>query len=184
MRKVVMFYKPELVGPLLASVIASLLLLLAAFRAPDLARALFVLLFGLACAFNWTTVLETPRVYLDFEPLAVSSTYRDIILGPFLRHMTLFVGTIATCQGLIALGVTVGGIWARVALVGAIVFLVDIAPLGAGSAFPSTLILAAAAGALLTRSRRRVLLTPMWTVLQEAWSRRPVWFLRGRSPVQ
>jgi hypothetical protein len=64
---------------------------------------------------------------------------------------------------------------------GAIAFLVDIAPLGVGAGFPSTLLMAAAAGVLLSRSRGPVLAAPMWRVLHDAWSRRPDWLLRVRS---
>ncbi|HEX7670072.1 MAG TPA: hypothetical protein VF395_10835 [Polyangiaceae bacterium] len=158
-----MFYNAAFIAPHVASLAASLLLLLAAFRRPSMARALFALLFGGACVVNWITVLRTPNAYLEYAPLATSSVYRQIILGPFADHIRLFVGAIATSQGLIALGVVLGEFWAYFALLGAIVFLVNIAPLGVGSAFPSTLVMAAAAGALLTRSRRAALVPPMWS---------------------
>ena len=170
-----MFYSPEFVAPHVASLIASILLLLAAFRRPNVARFLFVLLFAGACSVNWITALLTPRAYLEYAPLAAFKAYRDIILGPFADHIRLFVGAIATCQGLIALGVMLGELWAQLALVGAIPFLVDIAPLGVGAAFPSTLIMAAAAGALLSPSRRIALLSPMWR------NRRTHWLLGAHS---
>jgi hypothetical protein len=166
-----MFYSSKFALPHLAAVVLSALLLLAAFRKPGLARNLFAVLFGWAAVVNWLTVLETPRVYLEYAPLAVLQAYRDIILGAFADHIRLFVGGIATCQGLMVVGLLLGDVWARMALVGAVVFLVDIAPLGVGSGFPSTLLMACAAGVLLTRSRRSAIAPSTWNIVRGACER-------------
>jgi len=128
-----------------AALLVSLAMLLSAWRWPRLARIEYVALFAWACWMNWTTVTRSPSVYFDYGGLAVVPAYRTFIEGPFRHQVVAVVGTIATLQGLIALGLVIGGAWARAALVGAIVFLVAVAPLGVGSGFPSTLIMAAGA---------------------------------------
>jgi hypothetical protein len=52
------------------------------------------------------------------------------------------VGSIAVCQGLIALAMLMKELVFRIGAVGAMVFLISIAPLGVGSAFPCTLVMA------------------------------------------
>jgi hypothetical protein len=141
-----MFYRSEFAVLHLGALGLSLLLLISAWRRPRVGRLLYVALFAWACAVNWYTVLERPLVYLDYAP-AVLESYSYFIRSWFADHVTLLVGAIATSQGLIALSLVVGGTWARLGTVGAIIFLVAIAPLGVGSGFPSTLVLAG--GALL-----------------------------------
>src|SRR5687767_11334555 len=98
--------------------------LLAAARVwPRVGRVLYVALFAWACGVNWRTVLERPHVYLEYADLAVLDAYRDFIRGFFASHILAIVGTIATGQGLIAAGLFAGGVLARIALVGAVVFL-------------------------------------------------------------
>lgn len=118
-------------------------LLAAAHAWPRLARVLYIALFAWACSVNWRTVLERPDVYLEYADLAIVDAYRAFIRGFFAAHVLEIVGAIATCQGLIAAGLLAGGVLARIALLGATVFLVMIAPLGVGSGFPSTVIIAA-----------------------------------------
>jgi hypothetical protein len=176
-----MFYRAEFALPHLVSLVLSSLLLLAALQTPRFARHLFELLFAWACVVNWTTVMATPRVYLEYAPLALLHVYREIILGPFARHIHAAVGVIATCQGLIVLGLLLGDIWARIALCGAIFFLVDIAPLGVGAAFPATLLMAAAAGVLLTRSRWEAISPSIWELSRAARDRASHWRRRSGS---
>lgn len=147
--EVAMFYLPEYALPHAISLTASVLMLLAAWRRPVLGRALYVALFAWAAPTNLHAVSTDPAQYLDFANLAVLDAYADIIRGPFAQHVTLYVTLIATCQALIAAGLFTGGMLARVAAVGAITFLVAIAPFGVGSAFPCTLIMATGAALLL-----------------------------------
>jgi hypothetical protein len=51
---------------------------------------------------------------------------------------------IAICQALIALGLVLNNGWTKAACLGGIIFGLAIAPLGIGSAFPSTLSMAIA----------------------------------------
>jgi hypothetical protein len=112
-------------------------------------RLLFVFLFLWASGANLYTSIVRPEVYLEYAPLAALDVYRWFILGPFARHITLIVGAIAISQLAIALLVALWGTAVRLGLIGAMVFLVAIAPLGIGSGFPATLIMALAAALLL-----------------------------------
>ena len=77
------------------------------------------------------------------------------LYGFFSRHITEIVCFIAFCQLLIAVGFTTKEkmlVWSGW---GAIIFLVSIAPLGAGSGFPSTLILALAVYMIIRKPVRK-----------------------------
>jgi len=137
-----------LIAYIIANAFAIVLLLLA-WKQPRISRALFSMLFFWACYTNWHVALTKPDDYLFYANLTFSGTYRDFIYGWFTNHILLMVGSIATCQGLIAISFLLKGWIYNVGTVGAIVFLLAIAPLGVGSGFPCTIILAAALYVLL-----------------------------------
>lgn len=83
-----------------------------------------------------------PQFYLDYAGLTFSGWYKSFINGWFSNHITVAVVFIATCQALIAISMILKGWIFKTGAVGAIVFLLAIVPLGVGSAFPCTLILA------------------------------------------
>jgi hypothetical protein len=139
-----------------ASNVVALLLLLACWRWRGVGRLLFVLLFLWASQVNLQTALWHPAAPLDYARWAVEP-YRRFILGPFASHVGLFVGAIAAGQLAIAVLVALRGRAAALGLVGAIVFLMAIAPLGRGSAFPFSLVASAAAARLLRRRFERTL---------------------------
>ncbi len=165
-----MSFRPELMGPHLVSLVVALLLAVAAWKRPNLGRALFVLLFAAASVVNTYTALTVPDQYLEYANLTESPAYRALILGPFARHLIEFVLAIACGQAMVALGLTMRGLFARVAAVGGIVFLVAIAPLGVGSAFPSSLLLAGGLVALL----RRGLNESLFGILHENLQKPPI----------
>jgi len=176
-----MSFRPELMGPHLASIAIALLLAVAAWKRPNLGRALFVVLFALASLLNTYVALTAPDQYLDYAKLTESPVYRAIILGPFARHIVEYVLAIACGQAMIALGLTMRGLLARGAAVGGIVFLVAIAPLGVGSAFPSSLILAGGLAVLLRRGLDETLLGVLH-LRRARSSARPSSRARARSP--
>jgi len=122
----------------------SLLVLWAAWKNTRLARLLFFLLFAWASWTNWNTALFSPGTYLGEADLTFFNFYREFILGWFSGHITEAVGFIATCQALIAISMILKRWWLKAGGIGAIIFLLAIAPLGVGSAFPCTVILAGA----------------------------------------
>ena len=139
----------EYLIPWIATNIIAILILVAAFKKPKLARLLFVLLFGWACWINYTTARLDPYDYLNYAAFTPVGFYHDFITGWFEEHITSMVTLIAVGQGLIALGMLLKGWLVRIAGIGAIIFLLAIAPLGIGSGFPATVITAVAVYVIL-----------------------------------
>lgn len=140
--------------------VAALVLLYCAAAWPRIGRGLFVLLFAWASWTNWGTALNTPEAYLDYAQLTFLDLYREAINGWFSQHILLSVGIIASCQALIAASMLLKGWVFKAGAAGAIVFLVGIAPLGVGAAFPATLIMALAMGVLMNKSHTYLWATP------------------------
>lgn len=127
--------------------------LLAAFKWPHLARVSFFLLFAAASIINFRTSTESPWLYLDYAALTWSDVYRDFITGWFGNHLQPTVISIAVCQALISISMLLKGMLFKIGAAGGILFLLALLPLGTGSAFPSTAIMAAAICVLLTRHK-------------------------------
>lgn len=126
----------------------SIAILFASIKWPRVARAAFFLVFGCAAWVNWKVSQESPSVYSIYSDLAWSSVYRDFINGWFSTHIALTVGTIACCQALIAISMLARRSFYRTGCIGGIIFLLAITPLGVGSGFPCTVILALALGVI------------------------------------
>mgnify|MGYP003624325664 CR=1 FL=1 len=130
----------EYMVPWVISNSIAILVLIAAIRKPKLTRILFAILFIWACWLNYTTVHKNPNEYLNYAALTPFSLYSNFINGWFKLHIIPMVSIISIGQGLIAIGLMLKGRIVRSACFGAIIFFLAIAPLGIGSAFPSTLI--------------------------------------------
>lgn len=128
--------------------LVALFMLLACWRNRAFGRLLFFLLFAGAAAFNARTALLAPEQYIGYAQYTVLSVYREFILGFFARHTTFIVLLIAAGQAGIALGMLGKARLFRLGAIGGILFLLGISPLGAGSAFPAPLMLAAGLGCL------------------------------------
>lgn len=133
--------------------IVALIMLACSWKYPNISRLLYSALFGWACYANTHAAIQTPHYYLDYAQYAFIGFYVKFINGFFEEHITAVVISIAVCQLAIALSMWLRGFLFRMGAVGAIVFLISIAPLGIGSAFPCTLIMA---GGLLLLLRRKV----------------------------
>lgn len=141
--------------PHVISILIATSFLLAAVHRPLLARKLYAALFVYATLVNAAVAMYKPLSYLDNARYALLESYRSFILGWFADHVGLVVGSISICQALITAGLIVGGVWARAALVGAILFFLAISPLGVASAFPSSLVWALGAAWLLVNGAAR-----------------------------
>ena len=122
--------------------VVALLIILAAWKNERMARLMLFIVFAWASWTNWNEALTAPQFYLDYAGLTFSGWYKSFINGWFSNHITVAVVFIATCQALIAISMILKGWIFKTGAVGAIVFLLAIVPLGVGSAFPCTLILA------------------------------------------
>lgn len=122
--------------------IAALLMLFLAWKFPKTARLMYMALFGWASWANTTTALENPGLYLDYANYTFIGFYKDIILGVFSENIILIVISIAFCQALIAISMIGRGWLFKTGTIGAIIFLLSIAPFGVGSGFPCTIFMA------------------------------------------
>ena len=129
----------------------AILLLLAAWRVPKIARMLFPLLFAWASYTNYNYAIHHPNAYLEYADLSFVSAYKQFILGWFSQHIVVMVGFIATCQALIAISMLLKGWIFKTGCIGAMIFLLAIAPLGVGAAFPCTVIMTVALFILLKK---------------------------------
>jgi hypothetical protein len=125
-----------------------LLVLIFAIVKPNAAR-IFLGLFFLAMAIgvNIITVLIAPQSYIEMGKNALIPFYRWVFLNVIALNPALFVLPIAAYQITIAILILNKKIYVRVGLIGGIIFLIAIAPLGVES-LPN-IILAAALGWLL-----------------------------------
>jgi hypothetical protein len=140
-----------LYGQVLANAIAVVMVILC-WRWRVAGRLSLVLLFLWAGQFNLRTAFVRPEQYLDNARLASFTSYQEFISRFFTEHTTAVVAVIAVGQLAVAVLMSLRGPAVYWGLIGAIVSLLGIAPLGSGAAFPSTLI-AAWAPILLLRHR-------------------------------
>jgi len=129
--------------------VVALVMLYAAWKNHRILRLMFFILFAWASWTNWTEAIKTPQFYLDYADLTFFGFYYDFIHGWFSHHITLAVGFIAICQAFISISMFLKGRILKTGAIGAIIFLLAIAPLGVGAAFPCTLIMAVAMSSLL-----------------------------------
>jgi hypothetical protein len=133
--------EPELLLPFIISNAMAVLILWYSFRRPHLAQGFLAILFFGSAGFNLYTSIANPAAYMSFATTTFSSFYKDLIRGFFSQHVTIFVSAIAVGQLFIATSMLLENIRFRLGCVAGFIFGIAIAPLGVGSAFPSSLIL-------------------------------------------
>lgn len=134
--------------PYIGSQVISLVVLYVAWKSTRLARLLFAAMFLYAGCYNMYIGFVKPDEYLGFADLAVP-LYRDFINGWFTYYNYILIPMIATGQLAVAVGMVLNDWWVKFASLGAIVFLLAIAPLMVGSAFPFSLTVSFAAYLIL-----------------------------------
>ena len=128
---------PEYKTAYLVSNAIALALLGLSFRRPNWVRWCSVAIFGWAAYTNWRIAMDRPLDYQKFGELTTLDVYRDFIHGWFRAHTAELLLPIAAGQLAIAVMLIVNRrITRRLAVFGGVVFLLAIAPLGVGSAFP------------------------------------------------
>lgn len=140
--------------PWLASNLVFLLALLAVYKRPIIGRMLLAMIFLGAAYYNTNTAILDPQTYLEFGDLSWSENYQNFINGWFSEHIQLVLFFIATGQVLIFLGLLLRKGWTVLACLGGFIFGLAIAPLGFGSAFPSSLIMGIAFLILLLKYKK------------------------------
>lgn len=129
----------------LGSSVVGMAMLMTAIKSPRWGRMLLSGIFVYAAGTNLRIAMTTPQDYLAFSEYAVLDVYRQFILGFFALHTAEVIGAIAIGQAAIAFLLATNGWPRRLGYYGAIVFLLAIVPLGVGSGFPCTVLMALAA---------------------------------------
>jgi hypothetical protein len=137
--------------PYIVSNLLFLLCLIAAFKRPIWARIFLAIVFLWASYINFRTAFLNPEVYLEYAVLTPLPAYREFINGFFSQHIGSLVSAAATGEFLIFGGLLLNNGWVRLACVGGIIFGLAISPLGVGSAFPATVLMAMSFWVLLKK---------------------------------
>ncbi|MFW6101762.1 MAG: hypothetical protein ACOC90_10285 [Bacteroidota bacterium] len=149
-----MNYEQFMLPVILANLLAVVIMLLS-YNFPRFMRFIWGLIFIIAGIVNLITVVNEPGVYVDaFGPAAIDF-YKEIIYGPFNKQPGVYVALIAGGQILIGSLIWFSGFWYYLGLTGGLIFFLAIAPLGAGSAFPSTVFLAIGLIFMMRKRRRK-----------------------------
>jgi hypothetical protein len=119
----------------------SLFLIFICWKWPKIGKVTWGIIFILAGIFNIYTVTSNPQAYLNYSRWAVSP-YKSFINGVFSTNTSLFIYLIASGQIVVGIFLLMKRKFFHLGLFGGILFLIAIAPLGRGSAFPSTLLMA------------------------------------------
>jgi hypothetical protein len=111
---------------------------------PDRARRIAGGGFVVASLVNATLAVFNPQIYVRvFGPYAVG-IYKDVIYGLLAKATTRLVLALAVWQLIVAAIILINSTeYVRLGCVAMAIFFLGVSPLGVGSAFPSTLILAA-----------------------------------------
>jgi hypothetical protein len=137
-------------GNYVTSNIFALVLIVTAARWPKVARLFISVLFVGGGIWNLFASLTMPEFYVTtYGPLA-TPPYQAFIYGPFAVNPALFVVPIAIGELAIGAAAAGRGTWGRPSMVGMTAFMLGLAPLGVGGAFPFS-IFAIVAGYLLYR---------------------------------
>jgi hypothetical protein len=132
--------------------IFALLLILLAAEWPKVARLLFFVQFFGGAVWNLFASLTMPQFYVDTYGPVATPPYAAFIYGWFAGNPALFVVPIAIGELAIAVLAAGRGTSVRLSMLGVIGFMIGLAPLGVGGAFPYS-IFAIIAAFVLFRKR-------------------------------
>jgi len=131
--------------PYIISNLFSLFLIILCYKRPKAGSKIFGIIFIAAGIFNIYTASTKPKVYVEvYGSTALIPLYKDFIYGTFGSNPALFVNLIATGQLVAGFLLFAKKNLFKLGVSGGIIFLLSIAPLGFGSAFPSTILMAIA----------------------------------------
>jgi hypothetical protein len=144
----------EYLLPWIISNAVSLVLLFVCYKWSRIGRYLFSFVFLAASIVNTLEAIRNPQTYVDAYGKLAFFFYKDFIQGFFASHTTVIVLSIAAGQFLISIFLFLGKKFFIYGVLGGIIFLLAITPLGLGSAFPATLLMSAALAVLFVKHRK------------------------------
>lgn len=128
-------------------------LIFVCYKWPKIGKVTWGIIFILAGLFNIYTAMSNPQAYLIYGSHAVG-LYQKFIDGLFSSYTSLIVSLIASGQILVGIFLLMKRTFFLLGIVGGIIFLIAISPLGIGSAFPSTLLMAISLVLLYLRHKK------------------------------
>jgi hypothetical protein len=144
----------EYLFPWIISNVISLVLLFVCYKWNRIGRYLYSFIFLAASIVNTFAAIREPQTYIDTYGNLAFFFYKDFIYGFFARNTTVIVLLIAGGQLLISVFLFLGKKFFIYGVLGGIIFLLAITPLGLGSAFPATLLMVAALAVLFVKYRK------------------------------
>ena len=147
---------PDIWIPILITHIFALLLIFICYKWPKIGKVIWAVLFIAAGIFNIYSVTSDPQQYVDTYGQHAIPLYQKLIFGLFSANTILFVAMIAVGQILVGLLLFKKKTLFKLGVLGGILFLVAISPLGIGAAFPSTLLMAVSLILMYTRYQKLV----------------------------
>ena len=132
---------PDVWIPFIITNALTLVMIFVCFKWPKVGKAAWGIIFILAAVFNSYTAVTDPQAYLGYGDFAIG-LYKNFINGIFSTHTAFFICLIAIGQFLDGLFLLLRKRLFYLGILGGIIFFVSIAPMGLGSAFPSTLLMA------------------------------------------
>lgn len=120
--------------------VITFLLIFICYKWPKIGKVAWGIIFILAGIFNIYTAISDPQAYVDYGSQAVG-LYKKFIYGVFSSYTSLIVFLIALGQILVGIFLFMKRTLFLLGILGGIIFLMAISPLGIGSAFPSTLLM-------------------------------------------
>jgi hypothetical protein len=139
--------------PYVITHIISFLLIFICCKWPKIGKVAWGIIFVLAALFNMYLGNSNPQKYVEYGQGAVG-LYQKFIYGIFSSYTSLIVSLIAFGQILVGAFLFFKGKPFLLGVLGGIIFLVAISPLGLGSAFPSTLLMSISLILLYLRYKR------------------------------
>ena len=127
--------------PFTVTNVSSIILISICYRWPKIGKIVWGIMFILAGMFNFYTSISDPQAYLGYSRGAIG-LYQKFIEGFFSANIVWIIGLISSCQILIGIFLFTKKTLFLLGTAGGIVFLLAISPLGLGSAFPATLLMA------------------------------------------
>jgi len=127
--------------PLIISNLVAILLIFICLKWPRAGRIAWIVIFLAAGLFNIYTASTGPQAYLMYGKTAVLTGYKQFIYGIFSEHIALFITLIGSGQLLAGVLLMLKRPLVFLGILGGIIFLLSITPLGIGSAFPCTILM-------------------------------------------
>jgi hypothetical protein len=132
---------PDYWFPYVITHVITIIMIIICYKWPKTGKVAWGVIFILAGIFNIFMVNKDPQAYLSYRDHAVEF-YKFFIDGIFHSFTIFIVSLIGAGQILVGIFLLRKGKLFFFGILGGIIFLLAIAPLGIGSAFPSTLLMA------------------------------------------